>query len=819
MTYENNPQLQLAFDYIHYTNQHVFLTGKAGTGKTTFLKNLKKVSPKRMVVVAPTGVAAINAGGVTIHSFFQLPFGPQIPQNIARSFNDQAPETGSADRINRFSGIKIKIIRSLDLLVIDEISMVRADMLDAIDATLRRFKNRFQPFGGVQLLMIGDLQQLAPVIKDEDWRILGKYYDTGFFFSSHALKKSEFVGIELTHIYRQKEQEFIRLLNKVRDNKLDTNDLQMLNSRYIPRFSPPQEEGYITLTTHNYQARNINDEHLLNLKGKIYRFTCKVENEFPEFSYPADEVLEIKAGAQVMFIKNDPSPDKRFYNGKIGKVTKIMDDLIEVQCPDENESIEVEPATWENTRYTLNEGTGEIEEEVIGTFTQYPLKLAWAITIHKSQGLTFEKAVIDARQSFAHGQVYVALSRCKSLEGLVLSTPLNAQSVINDETVTGFTSKVEQNQPDENILTRHRKEYELQLLSELFDFKPLIQNISYLLKYWNENSSSLIGNLQNDLSVLRKPVQEELVDVAEKFNQQIEKMTATEDNAENNILLQERIQKASNYFLAKLKEHVQGTFETLHFESDNKAVRKKVTEVLQRLESELKVKKACLLTVQEKFTIKKYLEARALASIEEPGGKMSKPKVEAKVMNSDFYMRIKQWRKQKALESGTDEIQVLHQKVMVEISAILPAGVAQLKAIKGMGGKKLKLFGQDILALVLDYRKEKGMDIPVNARKEVELASLDTKEISLTLFKQGLKPADIARERGLAASTIQGHLAHFVGLGKLDIFDVVDRKKYDIIMKQLVAKRPEETFGEIKQKLGQEYSYAEIKLVMGDMHR
>jgi len=819
MTYENNPQLQLAFDYIHYTNQHVFLTGKAGTGKTTFLKNLKKVSPKRMVVVAPTGVAAINAGGVTIHSFFQLPFGPQIPQNSAKNFHDQIPDTGSADRINRFSSIKIKIIRSLDLLVIDEISMVRADMLDAIDATLRRFKNRFQPFGGVQLLMIGDLQQLAPVIKDEDWRILGKYYDTGFFFSSHALKKSEFVGIELKHIYRQKEQEFIGLLNKVRDNKLEAKDLQLLNSRHIHRFSPPQEEGYITLTTHNYQAKNINDDHLVNLKGKIFRFTCKVEFEFPEYAYPADEILEIKTGAQVMFIKNDPSPDKRFYNGKIGKVTKIMDDLIEVQCPDENEPIEVEPATWENTRYTLNEGTGEIEEEVIGTFTQYPLKLAWAITIHKSQGLTFEKAVIDARQSFAHGQVYVALSRCKSLEGLVLSTPLSAQSVINDDTVTGFTSKVEQNQPDENILNRHRKEYELQLLTELFNFKPLIQNISYLMKYCDENSSSLIGNLQNDLSILRKPVQEELVDVAEKFSQQIEKMTATENSVENNILLQERLQKATSYFLAKLREHVQGTIENLSFESDNKAVRKKLTEILQRLETELKVKIACLLTVQEKFTIKKYLEARALASIEVSGAKMPQAKVEAKVTNPDFYMKIKQWRKQKALESGTDEIQVLHQKIMVEVSAKLPAGIAQLKAIKGMGGKKLKLFGQEILALVLDYRKEKGMDIPVNARKEVELASLDTKEISLTLFKQGLKPADIAKERGLAASTIQSHLAHFVSLGKLDIFDVVDRKKYDIIMKQLIAKRPEETFGEIRQKLGQEYSYTEIKLVMDEMHK
>ncbi len=814
MTYENNPQLQLAFDYIQYTNQHVFLTGKAGTGKTTFLRNLKKVSPKRMIIVAPTGVAAINAGGVTIHSFFQLPFGPQVPQGSSENFHHQESGTGSAGRINRFSGIKIKIIRSLDLLVIDEISMVRADVLDAIDATLRRFKNRFQPFGGVQLLMIGDLQQLAPVIKDEEWRILKKFYDTGFFFSSHVLRKSEFVGIELKHIYRQKEQEFIELLNKVRDNKLEASDLQLLNSRFIPKFSPSQEEGYITLTTHNYQAKNINEGQLLNLKGKLFRFTCKVEDEFPEFAYPADEILEIKVGAQVMFIKNDPSQEKKFYNGKIGKVSKILDDQIEVLCPEENEAIEVEPVTWENTRYTLNEGTGEIEEEVIGTFTQYPLKLAWAITIHKSQGLTFEKAVIDARQSFAHGQVYVALSRCKSLEGLVLSTPLNTQSVISDETVIGFTSKVEQNQPDNNVLSLHRKAYELQLLGELFNFRSMLQTISYLLKYWEENSSSLLGNLQKDLSILLKPFKDELVDVAEKFNQQIAKMTANESSFENNTLLQERVQKAASYFLGKLREHLPDTFENLFFESDNKAVRKKVTEVLQRLETELKIKKACLLTLQEKFTIKNYLEARALAAIDDSGVKMSQPKAGAKVANPDFYMLLKQWRKQKALESGTNEIQVLHQKIMVEISAKLPAGVAQLKAIKGMGGKKLKLFGGELLALILDYRRDKGMEIPVNAHKEVELASLDTKEISLTLFKQGLKPEEIARERGMAASTIQGHLAHFVTLGMLDIFDVVDRKKYDIIMKQLIARKPEETFGELRQKLGQDFSYTEIKLVM-----
>ena len=322
--YSNNPQLTLAFNFIHYTNQNIFLTGKAGTGKTTFLKNLKKISPKRMVVVAPTGVAAINAGGVTIHSFFQLPFGPQIPHIEGHhNFMNRQPGEGKQDHINRFSKNKINLIKSLDLLVIDEISMVRADVLDSIDATLRRFKNRYQPFGGLQLLMIGDLQQLAPVVKDDEWSILKKYYDTCFFFSSRALQKAEFTGIELKHIYRQSEQAFINLLNKVRDNKMDATDFQLLNSRYIPGFLPEEEEGYITLTTHNYQAKNINEAHLQKLSTKLHRFQCRIEGEFPAISYPADEVLELKTGSQVMFLKNDTSVEKRYYNGKIGKVISI----------------------------------------------------------------------------------------------------------------------------------------------------------------------------------------------------------------------------------------------------------------------------------------------------------------------------------------------------------------------------------------------------------------------------------------------------------------------------------------------------------------
>jgi energy-coupling factor transporter ATP-binding protein EcfA2 len=820
MFYENNQQLKLAFNFIHYTNQNLFLTGKAGTGKTTFLKNLKKISPKRMVVVAPTGVAAINAGGVTIHSFFQLPFGPQIPQyNLNQGFPDNRPEAGFADRINRFSKNKINLIRSLDLLVIDEISMVRADVLDAIDATLRRFKNRYQPFGGIQLLMIGDLQQLAPVIKEDEWDILKNYYDTGFFFSSHALKKSDFVGIELKHIYRQSEQEFIDLLNKVRDNKMNAADLRMLNNRYKSVFSPAGDEGYITLTTHNYQAKRINESHLKKLNTKHFRFQCTVEGDFPEYAYPAEEMLEIKTGAQVMFLKNDTSIEKRYFNGKIGKVVNIIDDEIEVLCPGDTDPITVESDVWENSRYSLNEFSGEIEEEVVGKFIQYPLKLAWAITIHKSQGLTFEKAIIDARQSFAHGQVYVALSRCKSLDGLVLSAPLDARSVINDETVIGFTNHVEQNQPDEKVLEKHRKTYELHLLNELFDFKPVVRTISYLLKVWNENDSSLMGNLQTKLQYAIKPVQAEMIEVAEKFSPQIEKLAEKYGHAEENKPLQERLKKAADYFLTKLKEQLESTLEHAGFETDNQAIRKRIADLLGQLETELAGKRAGLESIAGGFSIQRYLEARALASIEKPAVKARKQASSLNVTYPDFYRKLLEWRVNKSLETGMDESRILRQKVMLEIAQKLPATAVELKAVKGMGGKKMEQFGQDILSLVLGFRKEKDMDIPLNAKQEVELAGLDTKEVSLVLFKQGLKLPEIAQKRNFAVSTIESHLAHFVSRGELDVFELMDRQKYNTISKCLREKTETETTGDVKNKLGDGFSYGEIRLVMADLFK
>ena len=815
MQIENNPQLQLTYDFLQYTNQNVFLTGKAGTGKTTFLKNIKKESPKRAIIVAPTGVAAINAGGVTIHSFFQLSFGPQIPDGHNGMHGANEPQ-GDSFRAKRFSKNKINIIRSLDLLIIDEISMVRSDMLDAIDAVLRRYRNRYKPFGGVQLLMIGDLQQLSPVVKDDEWNILKQYYDTFYFFSSRALKQSKFTGIELQHIYRQSDRVFIDLLNKVRENKLDEPTVNMLNSRHVKGFTPKEEEGYIMLTTHNYQSQRVNASRLNRLSTKVHSFECRVQGEFPEYAYPADELLQLKVGAQVMFLKNDSTGEQRYFNGKIGKVVQIDDDKIEVQCKNDAEPIIVGRDVWENTKYSLNEQTSEIEEDTVGQFVQFPLKLAWAITIHKSQGLTFDKAIIDAHQSFAHGQVYVALSRCRSLEGLVLSSPLDSGSVINDKTVVNFTDDVERNQPNEKELTKARKEYEKQLIAELFDFKTFTGHVKYFLKLWSENAPYVMGDMRDVLMNMLSPMNTEMVEVAEKFYTQVSAIINEHGYAEDNNALNERINKAVKYYQNKIQQHIDEPLEQASFRTDNKTIRKRLGDVFGRIESELEIKKACLEAVKRGFSIQVYLKARAEAAIEKPTKTTRRKAVFADVENPEFYKVLTEWRAQKSEETGLEESKILRHPVMAGISSKLPVTAKTLKAVKGMGGKKMQQFGPDILSLILKYKTEKGEAIPTDSAREVEYAGLDTKDISLKMFGESRSVSDVAKRRGYAASTIEGHLAHFVELGDLNVFDVIDKEKYQKI-EQVIKSDSEMASAAIKDKLGDSVSYGEIKMVMAHL--
>jgi nucleoside-triphosphatase THEP1 len=822
MQYQTNSQLQLAFDFVQYTNRNIFLTGKAGTGKTTFLKNLKAQSPKRMVVVAPTGVAAINAKGVTIHSFFQISFGPQIPHdpNVPRKVEVGA-NGGVSAGIKRFNKDKINIIRSLDLLVIDEISMVRADLLDAIDEVLRRYKDRSKPFGGVQLLMIGDLQQLAPIVKDEEWALLRPYYETCYFFSSRALKQSGFVPIELKHIFRQSDLTFIELLNNVRTNQIDARTLKALNERYVPDFQPDDKEGYITLTTHNYQSQQINGIKLSQLSAKSHLFNADVDGDFPEYSYPADPQLVLKVGAQVMFVKNDSSYEKRYYNGKIGKVISIDEDFIKVQCPGDELPIYVNREEWQNSKYALNEKTQEIEENVVGRFEQYPLKTAWAITIHKSQGLTFEKAIIDARQSFAHGQVYVALSRCKTLEGVVLRSPIEVYSVKNDATVLGFTQNAEAHQPNQQQLDEARKQYQLMLLKELFDFKYLFNQMGYVLRLLNENGRLVVGTLHDVLQMMQVPVQSQMISVGLKFNYQLSQMMQDSVDVEGNPAVQERVTKAGTYFLDKLLTVVVKPFNNASFETDNKAIRKSITDARNKLAKEIELKKVCLEEVIKGFHLKEFIEIKSKAAIDKSTTKSKAGGSAASLSNLKypvFYKQMREWRADKADELNVTISRVVSQKTMIDIANELPANRNELKSIKGMGGVKLKEFGKDILSMVLVFRKSEGLEIPFGADKEIENISLSTAEISLKLFKEGNTVKEIAQQRQLATSTIEGHLVKFVDSGDLDYALLVDADRIAAISK-LFDQNPRITTTEARAKLGEDFSYNEVRMVLGHLNR
>ena len=471
----SNLLFQLAGDLVKNTSRHIFLTGKAGTGKTTFLRYIKDNSFKKSVVVAPTGVAAINAGGVTIHSFFQLPIGPFVPGT-----NNGYSNNGATDKHGLLSTIKIggdkrRLFQELELLIIDEVSMVRCDTLDAVDLVLRHFRKRWsEPFGGVQVLYIGDMYQLPPVVPDDDWRILRDFYPGPFFFDSIAFNQSSVLYIELDKVYRQTDQSFIDILNRVRNNIVRPEDWKQLNGLYDPEFYPSAEDNYVTLTTHNNKADAINSYKLRQLAGETFIFKGDVVNEFPDKAHPTDLMLHLKIGAQVMFVKNDSSPVRRYYNGKLGTIKNIKGDEITITFPHERGELELSKETWKNIRYTYDKASGTVDEEELGTFTQYPIRLAWAITIHKSQGLTFEKAIIDAGETFAPGQLYTALSRCTSLEGIVLYSRLASNNIISDQRIVAFGKRVVLTEELQRLLNIERQNYWSERILLLFDFAKLV---------------------------------------------------------------------------------------------------------------------------------------------------------------------------------------------------------------------------------------------------------------------------------------------------------------------------------------------------------
>ena len=725
---ERNNELHTAWDFVENTGRSIFLTGKAGTGKTTFLKTVVERSRKRPIVVAPTGVAAINAGGVTIHSFFQLPFSPYVPGAKLESKFD-------------FSREKRKIIASIDLLIIDEISMVRADLLDAIDAVLRRFRNHYQPFGGVQLLMIGDLAQLTPVVTPEDEQVLKSYYDTPYFFGSKALQQMEYVTIQLEHVYRQQDSSFIEILNEVRKGNPSQEALEKLNSRCLtptssgraPKASPTgkclEGAGAIRLTTHNNLANFYNESELEKLPGRTFQFHAQVKGTFPDYSYPTAETLVLKQGAQVMFVKNDPSAERRYYNGRIGHVMEISEKRLSVFCEGDSEAIEVEPLEWENTRYTFNEKTREIEAEVQGTFTQLPLRLAWAITIHKSQGLTFDRAIIDANQSFAPGQVYVALSRCRTLEGLVLATPLQARAIINDERVDSYIARQEDEaQRSIEQLPVLKQEYERYLLLQLFDFQPLLYQQETMVRIFADffyHSHASLKQLHDQALI---DIRQKVIDVAVKWQQKIQAMTIGQLHDEDFL---ERVKRSAEYFANTLNDILAKPLElSAKVETNNKQAARRLSNALPD-ERQTWLSCCYLLTKisEQGYTVSNYLK-----------------------------------EKQTAMLDAIDE-----------------------KSIKPKRQPKPK------------------------AKKEEKPK---TWEVSLSLYLQGKKPEDIARERSLTLGTVFGHLARYVNSGQVSFDSLVSPEHQRNITAVIQRIGTADGTTAIKNLCQPDVTYDEIRLML-----
>lgn len=550
-----NTIFNLAEDFICNTSRLVFLTGKAGTGKTTFLKHIKESTTKKAVVVAPTGVAAINARGVTIHSFFQLPFTPFVPEMEKGSERS----LDMADRYALLKNIKIdsekrRLFKELELLIIDEVSMVRCDVLDAMDTILRHFRRKaFVPFGGVQVLFIGDLFQLPPVVPDDQWEILKHYYDGPFFFDAYVLRHTRPLYLELKTIYRQKDERFITLLNNIRNNKVGDGDMELLNDRYNPDFEPGPDEHYVTIATHNYKADAINTGALSVLPDRLFQFEGEITGDFPSRNFPTDKVLRLKEGAQVMFIKNDTERVRRYYNGKIGRISRIEPEKIVVVFPNESEELEVTKDTWVNIRYSLNPQSHQVEEEVLGTFTQYGIRLAWAITIHKSQGLTFERVIVDAGKAFAAGQVYVALSRCTSLQGVVLRSKIFRDRIMTDERVIQFAR--EESSPDQltPILEAEKKLFLLNSLLKIFDWSSTIDELEKFLESLEKKKFRDKQQAVNLVLSLLEVAQGQHIH-AQKFQEQLKKMkNAPLENGLRNAM-QQRVTSASDYFTAQLDD-------------------------------------------------------------------------------------------------------------------------------------------------------------------------------------------------------------------------------------------------------------------------
>lgn len=730
----NQSLWEFAHKFVNTTDQNIFLTGKAGTGKTTFLKTITNETHKNTVIAAPTGIAAINAGGVTLHSLFHLPFGCFVPDNFPKVTEIHSTGMNTPSSLihsHKMNENKRKLIKEMELLIIDEVSMLRADALDAIDTVLRHIRKKNISFGGVQILFIGDLFQLPPVIRQEEQKILAPYYASGYFFEAKALQKQKPVYIELEKVYRQSDKKFINILNRLRENNLSLEDKQMLNSYYSPSFEPSAKEGYIFLTTHNKKAENINQKALNHLKQKSFYFDAEIEGNFGEHLYPIPYRQEFKKGAQVMFIKNDYSGEQKYFNGKIGTISEISKDEIQVSFPDNSPDTLVEKYTWENKEFKLNSKTKEIKENIKGTFRHFPLKLAWAVTIHKSQGLTFEKAVIDVENAFAPGQIYVALSRLVTLDGLVLNSPVPDKNLGPPPSLQNFINYKQKPWELEDSYHKSFSKYIENSALHSFDFQQTFNICNdHLLTYTKDEKKSVKQKHKKWAANLRDSVSE-LAETGEKFQKQIIFLCGNTKNPDMKKL-RERIKAAKNYF--------EPEFETLF---------RKVMAHKSEME-------------RQKGTKKYVKELESLAT--------------------DIYKKIEEMYMTDALLTASSFRQDI------------PEEITKVKSL--LNEKRQKITGE------YDGDKHKK----------------NTREISFEMFQEGKTVEEIAELRSLAVSTIENHLSFFVKQGKIDVNQFIDEIKNKQIKK--VAEALDTLhMKEIKSKLGDEFTYSDIRFALADFKK
>lgn len=807
-----SPFYQFAHDFALFTNRSVFLTGKAGTGKTTFLHNLREETRKQMAIVAPTGVAAINAGGTTIHSFFQLPFTPYIPTHEGRK--------NLLDKI-KMQGSRRKVLQELELLVIDEISMVRADVVDAIDTILRhvRYRNS-EPFGGVQVIFIGDMFQLSPVAVEDEWRLLSQYYTSPYFFHSKAIIEQPPVYIELDKIFRQNNPEFISVLNEVRNNKLSNEGLKLLQAQYNPSFKPPDEETWITLTTHNYKADQINSGELAKIKTPVISFEAKIEGDYPEKSYPTEKTLTLKVGARVMFLKNDTETPRRYYNGKIGVIEELDDDSISIFCPDDQQTIELKKTAWENIRYSTNPETKQIKEEELGKFIQFPLRLAWAITIHKSQGLTFDKAIIDAGSAFAPGQVYVALSRCRTLSGMILLSSINPQSIQNDRQIVEYESN-KLNAADLNrMLDESRSHYRNFILNQLFDFRNIAGPALQLVKDTGEHASSFNDETMPFLNTVHE-LCSQLQTVAEKFNQQLTSILW--QSPVNEDYLSERLAAASAYF----KERCSILMETLRLSparTDSRTHASDYTDGIATIFSNTALKSHLFSQLKGYFGIEDYFLCKNTFKMPEfqiPTYAKTSSSVKLNSRNPELFRKLMALRNKLCEPQNLPIYLVAGTQTLLEMSDYLPLTAKDLLQISGFGPAKTEKYGQQFLDEIQQFCSERGLDSCMHEKsaskksKEKETKTKkpigETFKTTLEMYKSGKTIEEIAFSRNLAQSTIIGHLERYVKTGELDINDFVSKEKRE---RALTLLPTDNEGGSLFEMLGTFMNYNEVKMFM-----